>query len=203
MRKFILFLSAAAITAFCGCSVNSGKSVKKENNFPKFSLISNNTYKYQMLAYMNNIRAKGAKCAPPAPPLRWNPKLETAASYHVRDMVKHNFLSHTGSGTSYDPARKAPGKGSSYIDRIEFFGIPVKPSMLVGENITFTYLRNVKSDKVMPNFKKAIKNIIDDDTHCKIFMNPRFNYIGSAILRNKDRYFFVMDLAEIDESKTR
>ena len=196
MHKLLLLVSLAALIGISGCSVDNKKA--KINKIGKnFTPLQNNSYKYQMLAYMNNLRAKGAKCAPPAPPLNWNTNLETAASYHVRDMKEHNTLSHTGSGTLSDPAKKTIGVGSSYMDRIEFFGIPVKPHMLVGENITFTYFRNVKSDQIMPNFKKAMSNIMYDDAHCKIFMNPRFNNIGVAMAKNRDRHYFVMDLAEI------
>ncbi len=196
MHKLLLLISAAALIGISGCSVDSKKAKVNETGKNLVPLQSN-SYKYQMLAYMNNLRAKGAKCAPPAPPLYWNKNLETAASYHARDMQMHNFLSHIGSGTATDPARKAVGVGSSYMDRIEFFGIPVKPHMLVGENITFTYFKNVKSDKIMPNFKKAISNIMYDDAHCKIFMNPRFNNVGVSMAKSSDRYYFVMDLAEI------
>jgi len=196
MHKLLYITAASLIFTISGCSVDNSTVSYNQAQLN----ISTNTpidaYKSQMLSYMNSLRAGGAKCAPPAPALNWNNNLEKAAIAHTRDMGVNNLLTHSGSGTSYDLAKPMQGASSTFIDRINYFGYPTQPYMLVGENITYTLFKNTKTTDIMTNFKYAMNTIIHDKTHCEIFMNPRFKNIGVAMYKTKDRYYFAMELAE-------
>ena len=196
MRKTLLFLSFVTLIANSGCSSStSANSLKK--TLPTVSSSSSiDEYRGQMLSYVNQIRTRGASCAGPTTPLAWNRLLENAAKSHAIDMAESGVISHAGTGTSYDPAKKAMGIGSTFIDRIKYFGYPVKKGQLVGENLNRTSIKLTKSDKPMPNFKRAIQNLINDEPHCKIIMNPRFNDIGMYIVRKGKYYYFTMELGE-------
>ncbi len=196
MYKLIYIATVSLIFTISGCSVDSSSVTLNQEQ----TTLSTNTpidiYKYQMLSYMNSLRAGGAKCAPPAPPLEWNRNLELAAIAHTKDMAVNNLLTHIGSGTSLDVAKPMQGTSSTFIDRINYFGYPTKPYMLVGENIAYTSFKNTKTTDIMTNFKYAMKTIIEDKTRCEIFMNPRFKYVAVAMHKTKDRYYFTMKLVE-------
>lgn len=196
MRKTLLLASIITIISNSGCSTNtpSLKRSNSVNNIPNPA--SFNSQKEQMLSYINQIRAKGTVCAPPAGPLSWNNTLEQAAQSHVKDMALNDTVTHMGSGTSLDPAKSGIGMGSTFIDRIKYFGYKVKTGQLVGENLTKTNIKITKSSEIMPNYKRAIENLINDKPHCKIIMNPRFSDIGMAMFKRGDNYYFTMDLAE-------
>lgn len=189
-------LSTITILIFEGCS-NLGSIIPTSHN----NRITSNSrpyieYREQMLSYVNKIRAEGAKCAPPAPPLQLNKNLEASAMSHTKDMAINHYLKHYGSGTSLDEGKPENAINSTFIDRITYFGYPVKPNILVGENITYTKFKNTKTKELMPNFKKAVDNWLHDQEHCKIFMNPRFAYMGLAYKKTDDRYYFTMNLAQ-------
>jgi len=190
-----------ALTSIClallinGCSssssqigqnsvANQGGAVTTDNN-------------QQALNYINEIRAKGATCAPAAPPLKWNSALAQAANAHVTDMAINGFVKHSGSGTSYDLAGTKKGVQSSFIDRIQYFGFPFVTGNLVGENISRVSIKNSKTNAVMPNFKNAVKNWLQDPPHCEILMNNRFTDVGVAYYKKGNSYYFVMDLGEV------
>ena len=185
-----LTLLLIVLFALSGCATKQN-SVNKESTRAASSDIQS-----KMVAYVNSIRQKGAVCAPPAPPLTYNILLERAAQAHAKDMALNNKLSHTGSGTATDPAKSAVGVGSSHIERILYFGYPNKVGNLLGENITYTKFKSVGSKDYFTNFKQAIKNLMNDRTHCEIIMNPRFSDIGMGMYKTDDRFYFVMDLGE-------
>ena len=59
----------------------------------------------EALQRINTYRASGASCGtagyfPPATALRWNTPLINSATGHSKDMVTHNYFSHTGSNGS-------------------------------------------------------------------------------------------------------
>ena len=196
MRKILLLASIAAIISNSGCSTNTPSS-PINNNVPNVSnSILSAPQKEQMLSYINQIRAKGAVCAPPAGLLSWNNTLEQVAQSHVKDMALNDTVTHMGSGTALDPAKSGIGMGSTFIDRIKYFGYSVKTGQLVGENLTKTSIKLTKSNKVMPNFKRAMKILINDRPHCEIIMNPRFKDIGMAMFKRGNNYYFTMELAE-------
>ncbi len=150
----------------------------------------------KMVEYVNYIRQKGATCAPPAPPLHYNQSLEQAAKSHAKDMALNRKLSHKGSGTDTDLAKRAAGVGSTHIERILYFGYPNKVGNLLGETITYTKLKRSGSNDYFSHFKRAIKNLMDDRVHCETVMNPRFTDVGMGMYKGNDRYYFVMDLGE-------
>ncbi len=153
--------------------------------------------KYKVLSYMNSIRARGARCAPPAPPVGWSDKLEQAALSHAVDMRNNNFLSHLGSGTKYDVARKAPGVGSNFYERILYFGYPIQPNELAGEILSYTKFRIVGTQDPEQGFKHAIDNFLRSPKHCSILMNPRFRDTGIAAYRDNEKIYWVIEFAEV------
>jgi len=196
MRKTLLLFSFIALIANSGCSSSaSANSIKKTT--PSVSNISSiDEYRGKMLSYVNQIRTRGATCAAATTPLEWNKFLEDAAKSHTIDMAESGVVSHAGTGTSYDPARKTIGVGSTFIDRIKYFGYPAQKGKLAGENLNRVSIKLTKSDKPMPNFKRAIQNLINDKPHCEIIMNPRFDDIGMYIVRKGKYYYFAMELGE-------
>jgi len=159
--------------------------------------INLSAYNAEFINEIANIRAKGANCGGPTDPLRYNPKLEAAAKAHAKDMAVNHFIQHDGSGTATDPARKANGIGSTFIDRIIFFGYPAKTHDLVGETIAHTKNSVIKSEDLREHFKRALKIIINDPPHCKILMNPRFQDVGIGVYKVKDGYYWVIDYGEV------
>ena len=186
----IVAAASSLLVLFSACATD-GSSLNSENR-----ISSSSDMQSKMVAYVNTIRQQGATCAPPAAPLAYNSSLERAAQAHAKDMALNNRLSHTGSGTATDPAKSAVGVGSTHVERILYFGYPKKEGKLLGENITYTKFNIVKTQDYMTNFKKAVKNVIDDRVHCEILMNPRFTDIGMSMYKSDDRYYFVMNLGE-------
>ena len=153
--------------------------------------------KFKLLNYMNSVRARGNKCGPSAPPLGWSDKLEEAAVAHAIDMQKNNFLGHLGSGTEFDVARKGPGQGSNFYERILHFGYPVQPTELAGEIISYTKFRIVGTQDPEKGFKHAIDNFLRSPKHCSILMNPRFRDTGIAAYRDEEKTYWVIEFAEV------
>ena len=155
-------------------------------------------FKYKILNYINNIRAKGNTCGPSAPPLGWNVKLEDAAIAHAQDMSSKNFLGHMGSGSDTDPAKKAPGQGSNFYERIIYFGYPIKPREVAGEIITYTKYRIVGNQAPYEHFTHAVDNFLRSPTHCGLLMNPRFHDVGVASYKDNEKMFWVIEFAEVN-----
>jgi len=175
--------------------VTNGYSSSKDNT--KFANSINKDLESKMIYIINDIRANGTICSGSTSLLNWNKSLAKAAEAHSKDMALNNFVKHTGSGTQYDVAKKAPGMGSTFIDRIKFFGFPMKSGNLVGENITRLSIKKTQSDDYIANFKRGMKNIYKDEAHCKILMNPRFNSVGAAMYKHNGSYYFTIELGEI------
>lgn len=153
--------------------------------------------KFKLLNYMNNVRSRGTKCGPPAPPVGWNEKLEKAALAHAIDMKTNNFLAHLGSGTEYDVARKGPGQGSNFYERILHFGYPIKPYELAGEILSYTKFKIIGSEDPDIAFKHAVDNFLTSPSHCKILMNPRFRDVGMAAYKDNEKIYWVIEFAEV------
>jgi len=154
------------------------------------------SYKASFINQIANIRARGALCGGPVDPLRNNYKLETAAKAHAKDMALNHFVQHDGSGTASDPARKTPGMGSTFIERIIFFGYPAKTYDLVGETITYTKFSLLRTKDIDKHFKRALQIILNDPPHCRILMNPRFKDIGIGVYRTSRGYYWAIDFGE-------
>jgi len=195
MRAFVFFTISILLIVGCAKEQNINIDSKNRANKP-FETYSDSNFKSKAIAYINSIRQKGAPCAPFAPPLRLNSHLEAAANAHAKDMAINNFLKHTGSGTIVDIAKPSNGVGSLFFERIIFFGYPVKPKQLTGENITYTKIKVVGTKDEFTHFKRAVNNLIADPPHCVIFMNPRFQDVGIGLFKTDKRYYWVLDFAE-------
>ena len=197
MQKTLIF-TIIAIFTIASCSSNNEQLNTHKRSTTNTNYTSFNTHRSEMLDYINSYRVKGASCAPATHPLNWENHLEIAAQSHSRDMAVNNYLKHIGSGTELDPAKSAYNTGSTFIERILYFGYPGKPSDMLGEDLNRVSIKLTKSADLMANYKRAIDNLIKDRTHCKILMNPKFKDVGAAIIRNGDYYFFTLDLGEHD-----
>jgi uncharacterized protein YkwD len=126
----------------------------------------------------------------------WNPNLAKAAGAHARDMASNNFLGHLGSGKALDFARKAPGQGSNFYERIIFFGYPIRPTQLAGEILTYTKDNIVMSPEPMPHFKHSIENFLKSPAHASILVNNRFTDVGVAAYRADNKIYWVIEFGE-------
>ena len=127
----------------------------------------------------------------------WNSLLSKAANAHARDMASNNFLGHLGSGKYLDFARKAPGVGSNFYERILFFGYPIKPRQLAGEILTYTKDNIVGSKEPMPHFKHSIENFLKSPAHASILKNSRFTDVGVAAYRASNKIYWVIEFGEV------
>jgi uncharacterized protein YkwD len=111
------------------------------------------------LAAVNQARSVARKCGntryDPAPPVSWSGSLAMAAYLHSKDMVRKNFLDHTGSD------------GSSAGQRISRQGYPWKT---YGENIAVGN----------PTVPTVIRGWLGSEGHCRNLMNPAFTEIGAG-----------------------
>jgi len=199
--KFSILLTVLML--FSACSLSDFQKSKKEviqlNNTLDNNIVDLSPYSAEFINQISNIRAKGLDCAPPADALEPNLKLEEAAKAHAKDMAINHMVEHDGSGTVTDPARKSEGIGSTFIDRIIFFGYPVRVHSLVGETLAHTKDVYVQSSDIKEHFKKALDTIIKDEKQCAILMNNRFKNIGIGAYKSKDGYYWAFDYAEAKE----
>ena len=193
--KYTIFITLIVILSACSSS-NTANSTSSAVAVDK-NMVNLSPYKAQFVNEIANIRARGASCGGPVDPLRTNPQLEAAANAHAKDMALNHFVQHDGSGTVTDPARKANGIGSTFIDRIIFFGYPAKTHDLVGETITHTKNSLVRSKDIRKHFKRALQIILNDPPHCKILMNPRFQDVGIGVYKSNDGYYWAIDYGEV------
>ncbi len=157
-----------------------------------------NLFKDEMLKMINDVRTHPQYCSSAQAPLQWNNTLQKAAMVHSKDVALNNMISHNGSGTSLDVASK-DGIGSRFYERLTYFGYPVKTKMLLGEVLTRTNVKKTRSKKLYANFKRALAKLLKDPPHCKIIMNPRFNYIAVGVYRVPNYYYFVLNFAQKPE----
>ena len=113
----------------------------------------------EMLAAVNTLRTAGCTCGttymPPVPVVKWNDKLEIAASAHAKDMAVNHYFDHI-----------APN-GSAPIQRAQEAGYT---GMYIGENIGSGY-NNVQ--QIMDAWKKS-------EEHCKAMMDSLYTELGAA-----------------------
>ncbi len=162
------------------------------------NLLNLEPIKYKMINYVNSIRANGGYCNPPAPPLGWSRELASAATSHAKDMAVNNFLGHLGSGTMYDVARKAPGAGSNFYERIIASGYPIRSGELAGEILTYTKDSTVGSQDAYEHFVHAIQNFLKSPQHCSVLTNPRFRDMGIAGYRGENKTYWVINFGELN-----
>jgi uncharacterized protein YkwD len=112
-----------------------------------------------ILAGVNLARAEGRTCGkqpyPPAPPLRWNAALGTAALAHSQDMAAQRYFNHLAKDGSLVGARSVR---AGYAWR------------RIGENIGFG--QNSPQD--------ALDGWLSSPGHCANIMNPDFTEMGAA-----------------------
>ena len=113
----------------------------------------------EFLAAVNRARSVKQVCGNtpygPAPPVSWSGALATAAYLHSKDMVRKNFLSHSGSN------------GSSAGERISLQGYPWR-----------TYGENIAAGN--PTVPSVIHGWLASERHCRNLMNPAFTEIGAG-----------------------
>ena len=134
----------------------------------------------KFLAAVNQARSVNQKCGNtrygPAPPVSWSGNLAMAAQLHSKDMVRKNFLSHTGSN------------GSSAGQRISRQGYSWRT---YGENIAFGN----------PTVPSVIQGWLVSERHCRNLMNPAFTEIGAGYVigpfgGNPAARYWTFDLAD-------
>jgi uncharacterized protein YkwD len=155
-----------------------------------------NAIKYRMLSTINSIRSTGNQCGPSARPLGWSVPLEDAARMHARDMSFNNHLTHLGSGTKYDLAKKDDGRGSNFYERILYSGYPVKSGELAGEILTYTKYSITGNKDPLENFDRAVKNFLRSPSHCGILMNNRFKDVGVSAYEDGEKIYWVIEFGE-------
>ena len=137
-------------------------------------------FRGEFLAAVNQARSVSQKCGNtlfgPAPPVSWSGNLAMAAYLHSKDMVRNNFLSHTGSD------------GSSAGRRISRQGYPWRT---YGENIA-------AGDQTVSS---VIRGWLGSERHCRNLMNPAFTEIGAGYAigsfgGNPAARYWTIDLAD-------
>jgi len=170
-------------------------------SYPKqkdYNLINLDKLKYKMVNYVNSIRTMTQHCNAPSLPVGWNKELSKAASMHAKDMSINDFIGHLGSGTKYDIARKAPGMGSNFYERIIFAGYPIQPGELAGEIVTYTKYKIVGSKDIYENFVHAVQNFLKSPKHCALLTNPRFRDVGIAGYKTANKIYWVLEFGEVN-----
>ncbi len=112
-----------------------------------------------MLLAVNALRTEGCRCGnknmPAVPPLKWNNKLEKAATGHAKDMSNNDFFNHTGSN------------GSQVGDRAKSAGYTWSA---IGENIAWG----------KHTVKSVVQSWMESPGHCQNMMGKQFTEMGSA-----------------------
>lgn len=185
---------------------NQSKSVQPYmiTSYPKNANIGSAVFvdleaeKYKILNYMNSVRARGNECGPSAQPLGWNRQLADAAQSHARDMASKGFLGHMGSGGDTDEAKKAPGRGSNFYERIMYYGYPIKAGELAGEIISYTKFNVVGDQEPYANFVHAINNFLRSPKHCGLLMHHRFHDVGIGAYKDQEKMYWVIEFGEVN-----
>ncbi|MCL2041015.1 MAG: CAP domain-containing protein [Bacteroidales bacterium] len=119
-----------------------------------------NLNKKLLLEMVNDARSKGCRCGktyhPPAPPVKWNEKLEKAAQNHSNNMYSKSFFSHIG---------KDGSTVSSRVTTVKYDWV------ICAENIGMRY----KTERAV------VQAWINNPSHCENIMNELFTEMGVAI----------------------
>ncbi len=161
--KVIIGLLTATLLTGCGVEEMGYDSESANTSFgsPSSSggtaAASGENYRY--LELINEARREGYYCGgtyyPPTGDLYWNDDLSAAAYGHSRDMVRYDFVGHTGSD------------GLSVGDRVTAEGYAWRR---VGENVAAGY-RSAES---------VVEGWLASEGHCRNLMNPEFRDVGMA-----------------------
>ena len=122
-----------------------------------------------MLNRVNRIRAAGAVCGavryPPTGPLRWNSKLQQAASAHAHDMADHNFFNH-----------KSATNGTTLSERLRSVGYRFQAA---GENI----------GAGPATVAQVVDMWVASPGHCVTLMTAKFVDLGASCKNNSNSYY--------------
>lgn len=117
----------------------------------------------ELLYRVNALRAAGAVCGSTiyraTGPLNWNSMLLQAASGHSSDMARSNYFSHTSPD------------GGTMVQRIAATGYSMSAA---GENIAAG----------QSTVEEVMRSWINSPGHCQNLMNPIYEDIGVACVRN-------------------
>jgi len=112
-----------------------------------------------LLKMVNDIRSQGCQCGntyhPPAPPVKWNEKLEQAAQNHCNSMHTNSFFSHTG---------KDGSTVSTRVTSVKYDWV------MCSENIGMKYRTE----------QAVIQGWLNSPSHCENMMNELFKDVGIA-----------------------
>jgi uncharacterized protein YkwD len=123
-------------------------------------------FQSDMLNRVNRIRAVGAVCGavryPPTGPLRWNSKLQQAASAHSHDMADHNFFNH-----------KSATNGTTLTERLRSVGYQFQAA---GENI----------GAGPATVAQVVDMWVASPGHCVTLMTAKFVDLGASCKNNSN-----------------
>lgn len=132
----------------------------------------------KLLELINRARQSGCRCGadlkPPAPPVSWDTRLETAAAGHSADMEKNGFMGHDGSD------------GSSFSKRIREAGFDWSKC---AENVAQGYTSE----------EQVVEGWLKSPPHCRNIMDPAYRFIGVA----RSGTSWTLDLGETRENQLR
>lgn len=122
-----------------------------------------NNVQKDLLAAHNKARSQGRSCGgtfyPPAPALKWNCTLASAAKNHSQDMATNNFFNHSGSD------------GLQVWDRARNLGYDYRA---IAENIAAGYA----------DVDSVVSGWLGSSGHCKNIMNKNYKEMGAAKVDN-------------------
>ena len=192
MKKLILLLSFLSFIYFADCS----------NLYAQRNIASGDKQALQnikLLKLINRVRIKENNCSMATHPLILDKSLSDAAFAHAKDMAYNHIFKHDGSGTELDPAKKRVGIGSTFYERILYFGFKAPIGSKVGENLAKISYR--ESQNLEEHFKIALQKILQDKQQCKILMNPLFNYVGIGYAISDNSIYWVINYANLKKEK--
>lgn len=112
----------------------------------------------EVVSRVNRLRKSGTRCGDewqaPAPTLRHNSRLASAARSYARRMAVHRFFGHKDRLTGSGPGRRATAAGYEWS--------------VVGENLAAGY---ASPRRVVAQWRKS-------PSHCRNLMDPRFKHLG-------------------------
>jgi uncharacterized protein YkwD len=131
----------------------------------------------EALQRLNAWRASGAVCGStryaPTAALAWNTPLIDGATGHSKDMVAHNYFSHTGSDGS-NPGQRDTRAGYVW----SAWGENIAAGQASVASVTGAWMASAG--------------------HCANIMNPRFRHVGLACVKgtstNRYRTYWTLDL---------
>lgn len=118
-----------------------------------------------VLQLVNEARARGQRCGadllPPAPPLKWDPRLFSAAERHSHDMASGNYFDHV------DTEGRRVGR------RVAEQGYPYR---VVGENLA--------AGDGSP--QQVIAGWLRSESHCRTLLRADFTDVAMACVERPD-----------------